>query len=120
MESLVFTCLRFVGANDRFESFGEFLRGCGLVVKPEVGWGAYAASKAALECISYILACELREFGMRVHLYDPGDKDTELHRRALPEDNLEELLKPEHSVRPILYLTFGCCDGPERQKPQCL
>jgi len=75
-----------------------------VAVKPEAGWGAYAASKAALECMSYILAAELRGFGVRVHLYDPGDMDTELHRRALPEDDPDELLKPEHSAKPIVYL----------------
>jgi NAD(P)-dependent dehydrogenase (short-subunit alcohol dehydrogenase family) len=75
-----------------------------VAVKPAASWGAYAASKAALECMSYVLAEELRQFGVRVHLYDPGDMDTELHRVALPEDNPEELLKPEHSAKPLVYL----------------
>ncbi|PSN87843.1 hypothetical protein B9Q03_09975 [Candidatus Marsarchaeota G2 archaeon OSP_D] len=75
-----------------------------VVVKPSASWGAYAASKGALECMSYILAEELAQFGVRVHLYDPGDMDTELHKLALPEDNPEELLKPEQSAKPILQL----------------
>ena len=49
-------------------------------------WGAYGASKAALDLLSKTAAAEWRAQGVRVYAVDPGDMDTDMHRAALPDD----------------------------------
>jgi NAD(P)-dependent dehydrogenase (short-subunit alcohol dehydrogenase family) len=78
-----------------------------VVPNPSAGWGPYGASKAALEYMSRVLAEELREFGVKVYLYDPGDMDTELHWQALPQDDASQLLKPDRSAEPIVRLVYS-------------
>jgi NAD(P)-dependent dehydrogenase (short-subunit alcohol dehydrogenase family) len=65
------------------------------------GWGAYGASKAALEHLSRILAAELAGTGVGVIVADPGDMDTELHRLAVPDADTAQLAAP-HDVAPVL------------------
>jgi len=57
------------------------------------GWGAYGASKAALELLSLSLAQELD--GVSVVVVDPGDLRTQLHQEALPEEDPSQLPPPE-------------------------
>ncbi len=59
------------------------------------GWGGYGASKAALDHLSRVLALELHGSGVSVIAADPGDMDTELHARAVPDADRAELAKPE-------------------------
>lgn len=59
------------------------------------GWGAYGASKAALEHFSRILAAELDGSGVRVLVMDPGNMDTQMHRDAEPGEDLSGLPKPQ-------------------------
>jgi NAD(P)-dependent dehydrogenase (short-subunit alcohol dehydrogenase family) len=56
-------------------------------------WGGYAASKAALEHASRILAAEQPE--MRVLVIDPGDMNTEMHAQAEPGVDLSHLPLPD-------------------------
>ncbi len=56
-------------------------------------WGGYAASKAALEHASRILAAEQPE--MRVLVIDPGDMNTEMHALAEPGVDLSHLPLPD-------------------------
>ncbi|HET9234675.1 MAG TPA: SDR family oxidoreductase [Candidatus Eisenbacteria bacterium] len=60
-------------------------------------WGAYAASKAALDHLGRVWAAELDPLGVRVVNVDPGDMNTELHREAAPGDDPSTLLDP-HEV----------------------
>lgn len=46
----------------------------GRVALPMVG--AYAATKWALECLAETLAVEVRHFGIKVHLLEPGSVDS--------------------------------------------
>jgi NAD(P)-dependent dehydrogenase (short-subunit alcohol dehydrogenase family) len=78
-----------------------------VAAHPEAGWGAYAASKAALECMTKILAKELDGFRIRVNLYDPGDMNTKLHKQALPEDDPSSLLSPEKSAEALLRILLN-------------
>ncbi len=59
------------------------------------GWGGYGASKAALEHLSRTLAVELEATGIRVYVVDPGDMNTEMHRRAEPGVDLSQLPGPD-------------------------
>jgi len=67
-------------------------------------WGAYGASKAALAQLSHIWDEELREHGVRVMNFDPGDMDTPLHALALPDADPATLKRPADSARELLSL----------------
>ncbi len=73
-------------------------------VTPYAGWGAYGASKAALTQMSRIWNEELREHGVRVESFDPGDMDTPLHALAVPEADPATLKKPGDAAGEILQL----------------
>ena len=47
-------------------------------------WGAYGASKAALDLVSLTMANELRDEGIAVVSVDPGDMRTDMHQAAFP------------------------------------
>ncbi len=49
-------------------------------------WGAYGASKAALDLLSKTAVAEWGPQGVRVYAVDPGDMDTAMHRMAIPDD----------------------------------
>jgi NAD(P)-dependent dehydrogenase (short-subunit alcohol dehydrogenase family) len=68
------------------------------------GWGGYGASKAALEHLSRVLAAELEGTGVRVYIVDPGDMNTEMHRRAEPGVDLSGLPGPEVSAPVFVHL----------------
>lgn len=59
------------------------------------GWGAYGASKAALDHLTRVLAAELEGTAIRVYLVDPGDMNTQMHREAEPGADLSHLPGPE-------------------------
>jgi NAD(P)-dependent dehydrogenase (short-subunit alcohol dehydrogenase family) len=71
-------------------------------VTPYPGWGAYGASKAALSHLSRIWHEELREHGVQVSAFDPGDMDTPLHALALPDADRAALKRPADAAREIL------------------
>jgi NAD(P)-dependent dehydrogenase (short-subunit alcohol dehydrogenase family) len=58
------------------------------------GWGAYSVSKAAIEGLTRTWAAELEGTGVRIFAVDPGDMATEMHARALPDDDPSGLADP--------------------------
>lgn len=64
-------------------------------------WGAYGASKAALRHLSRIWDEELSDEGIRVMSFDPGDMDTPLHARAVPDADRSTLKRPEAAAREL-------------------
>lgn len=64
-------------------------------VEPYPTWGAYAASKAALDHLSRIWAAELAEHGVRVLAVDPGEMDTRMHADAIPDADPSTLARPD-------------------------
>ena len=74
-------------------------------VEPYEGWGAYGASKAALEHASRILAVERPE--LRVLIVDPGDMRTEMHQDAFPGEDISDRPEPEVSIPGLLALVAG-------------
>jgi NAD(P)-dependent dehydrogenase (short-subunit alcohol dehydrogenase family) len=70
-------------------------------VTPYSYWGAYGASKAALQHMSAIWRDELQDEGIAVVALDPGDMDTPLHALAIPDVDPSTLRKPETSAREL-------------------
>jgi NAD(P)-dependent dehydrogenase (short-subunit alcohol dehydrogenase family) len=71
---------------------------------PYAGWGAYGASKAALHHLSRIWNEELASERIRVISVDPGDMDTPLHARAVPDADRSTLKSPGTAAREIADL----------------
>jgi len=73
-------------------------------VTPYPNWGAYGASKAALQHLSRIWDQELQAEGVRVLSIDPGDMDTPLHALAVPDADRDALKRPHTAAREIAEL----------------
>jgi NAD(P)-dependent dehydrogenase (short-subunit alcohol dehydrogenase family) len=71
-------------------------------VEAYAGWGGYGASKAALECVSRVLAAELDGSAVRVLVVDPGEMDTRMHRDAVPDADASTLRDPAAVAPSIL------------------
>ncbi len=74
-------------------------------VEPYEGWGAYGASKAALDQLTAILGAEHPE--LRVYAVDPGDMRTQMHQDAFPGEDISDRPPPEDSVPGLLELIEG-------------
>ncbi len=59
------------------------------------GWGAYGASKAALDLVSLTLANELSDAGVAVVSVDPGDMRTKMHQSAFLGEDISDRPLPE-------------------------
>ena len=65
-------------------------------------WGAYAASKAALEHLTLTLAAE--DPDVRWYAVDPGDLRTQMHQDAFPGEDISDRALPETVVPAFLAL----------------
>lgn len=72
-------------------------------------WGAYGASKAALEALVLTYAAEIRRTGVRVNLIDPGPMRTRLRAQAYPGEDPARVREPDAVVAPILALADPAC-----------
>ena len=66
------------------------------------GWGAYGASKAALDQVSRVLAAE--EPHLKVYAVDPGDMRTRMHQDAFPGEDISDRPPPEDVVPHLVAL----------------
>ena len=66
------------------------------------GWGAYGATKAALDRLAAVLAVE--EPGLRTYAFDPGDMRTAMHQAAYPGQDISDRPEPETVVPALLRL----------------
>jgi NAD(P)-dependent dehydrogenase (short-subunit alcohol dehydrogenase family) len=71
-------------------------------VRAYAGWGAYGASKAALEQLSAVLAVERPD--LRVYWVDPGDMRTDMHQAAFPGEDITDRPLPETRVPALVRL----------------
>ena len=91
------------------------LRGQGTIVNvtsdaatvPYERWGAYGASKAALEQLGRVWAAELAGTGVRVLSVDPGEMDTQMHAEAMPDADRSQLADPARVAARIVELLGG-------------
>jgi NAD(P)-dependent dehydrogenase (short-subunit alcohol dehydrogenase family) len=88
------------------------LRGRGVIVnissdaatEPYERWGAYGASKAALEQLGRIWAVELADTGVRLFSVDPGEMNTRMHAEAVPDADAAALADPAGVAEHIVAL----------------
>lgn len=88
----------------------QLLRGPGRVidissdaaVEAYPGWGAYGASKAALDLASRVLAAE--QPTLKVYAVDPGDMRTQMQQDAYPGEDISDRPEPESVVPALLRL----------------
>lgn len=88
------------------------LRGRGLVVhvssdaatEAYPAWGAYGASKAALDHLARIWAAELDGTGVRFLGVDPGEMDTAMHAAAIPDADRDGLARPAEVARAVVAM----------------
>jgi NAD(P)-dependent dehydrogenase (short-subunit alcohol dehydrogenase family) len=73
-------------------------------------WGAYAASKAALEALVLAYAAETRRSRLRVNLVDPGPMRTRLRARAYPGETPEKVPLPETRTDAFVALADPACE----------
>jgi len=69
-------------------------------------WGAYGASKAALDQLTRVWAAELKGTGVRVNNVDPGDMDTAMKRASEPDGDASQWAKPETVTPVFVYLAL--------------
>ncbi len=89
-----------------------------LVVTSRIGgeiarpfWGAYAASKAALEMLARTYAEETKQAGIRVAIIDPGAMRTRLRAEAMPGEDPATLPDPSEIAPLILKAASPDYDG---------
>ena len=77
----------------------------GVSVRGRAYWGAYAASKFAVEGLMQVLADETdTATSMRVNSVNPGGIRTQMRARAFPGEVPDSLPTPEQVLGPFLYL----------------
>jgi NAD(P)-dependent dehydrogenase (short-subunit alcohol dehydrogenase family) len=72
-------------------------------------WGAYAASKAALETMARIYAGEVAKTSVRVNLVDPGIVRTKLRLQGFPGEDRRRLPAPDEVTEPFVTLAAADC-----------
>jgi NAD(P)-dependent dehydrogenase (short-subunit alcohol dehydrogenase family) len=80
--------------------------------RPTAFWGAYAASKAAVEAMVRAWADETDSSSIRVLLLDPGPVRTKLRSQAFPGEDKDALTNPADLGPLIVELAGGPDPGP--------
>ena len=76
----------------------------GAARRPRAFWGAYAASKAALEALAAVYADEVEHTNLKVAVVNPGPMRTKMRAAAFPGEDPATLPAPEEIVPMILEL----------------
>ena len=82
---------------------------CAAGREPLPYWGAYAASKAALEAMVRIYAGEVATTSLRVNLVDPGIVATALRAHGFPGENRTTLATPDAVTEPFVTAAAEDC-----------
>mgnify|MGYP001292222517 CR=1 FL=1 len=72
-------------------------------------WGAYSASKAALESLAKVYAAEVASTSLRVNLIDPGAIRTNMRAQAFPGEDPMTLRAPEEITDSFVQLAEIQC-----------
>jgi NAD(P)-dependent dehydrogenase (short-subunit alcohol dehydrogenase family) len=82
----------------------------GVASQPLPYWGAYAASKAALEAMAKTYAGEITKTKVKVNVIDPGVARTKLRAQAFPGEAPEK--QPEPETLTDAFVTLAAPDCP--------
>jgi NAD(P)-dependent dehydrogenase (short-subunit alcohol dehydrogenase family) len=82
---------------------------CAPARDPKPFWGAYAASKAALEALVMTYAAETKRSRLRVNLVDPGPLRSRLRKQAYPGEAPEKPPLPETRTDAFVALADPEC-----------
>jgi NAD(P)-dependent dehydrogenase (short-subunit alcohol dehydrogenase family) len=82
-------------------------------------WGAYAASKFAIEGLMQVLADELESTRIRVNCINPGRTRTRMRAHAYPAENPATVPTPESLTAGYLYLLGPDSAGVSGQRLDC-
>lgn len=82
----------------------------GITERAAPYWGAYAASKAALENLVTTYAAEVCKTNLRVNLLDPGRVRTQMRANAYPGEDPMTLPAPEDVTDAFVDLASEACD----------
>lgn len=93
----------------RSESGRALFTTCAAARASEPYWGAYAASKAALETLVRIYASEVTLTPIKVNLVDPGIVATRLRRHGFPGEHRTQLATPDDVTEPFVTLAAADC-----------
>lgn len=88
----------------------------GVGDQPRAEWGAYAVSKWALEGLTWNLALEEKQAGIRANVVDPGRMRTRMRRSAYPEEDPETLPDPAAVTPVFLWLASDDSAGVTGQR----
>jgi len=72
--------------------------------KGYAGQAAYASSKHALAGFTKVLAKEVQEDGIKVHLISPGGVNTEMVQEMRPDIDTSELIQPDEIAELVEFL----------------
>jgi NAD(P)-dependent dehydrogenase (short-subunit alcohol dehydrogenase family) len=72
--------------------------------KPRAYWGAYAATKAAMEVLVRCWADEVENTKLRINLFDPGATATRMRATAFPGEDPRTLQGPEARAEELVGL----------------
>ena len=92
----------------------------GVAAQPRAYWGAYGASKAALEVLVSAYGQEVRNISaIRTHIVDPGATRTTMRARAYPGEDPATLKTPDVVGRAIANLVASdSADGTRIDLPK--
>jgi NAD(P)-dependent dehydrogenase (short-subunit alcohol dehydrogenase family) len=71
---------------------------------PRAYWGAYAATKAAMESLVRCWADETENTSLRINLFDPGATATRMRATAFPGEDPRTLATPEARAEELVSL----------------
>ncbi|MBI3512832.1 MAG: SDR family NAD(P)-dependent oxidoreductase [Proteobacteria bacterium] len=72
-------------------------------------WGAYAATKAALEILVKVYAAEVERFGVKANLLDPGPVRSLMRAQAFPGEDPNSLPAPDDVAPWFVELAAAGC-----------
>jgi NAD(P)-dependent dehydrogenase (short-subunit alcohol dehydrogenase family) len=73
-------------------------------------WGAYAASKAALEALVHVYAAEVARTRLRVNLVEPRNVRTRMRAQAMPGEDPASLPSPDAITDTFVELAEPGCE----------
>lgn len=103
LNSIFYCCKEYINLCRELNCKGKIINiasTAGTGARP--GRAAYAASKAAVINFSLSLSEEIRDYGMKVYCIAPGAFDSQLRREIAPDDNFDEMLKPDEIAKFIM------------------